>query len=217
MAIISSYYWSGFPFDNLCPTDQSINYTSQWTIKPLSGPELELTLSEEDTIFKYCLQDFFRFDRGEPRFPFVPGFQPEGDEWMTDDQEIVTNIYGWSSIGVAGIVLISFVWGWYKGLRSLFRGAYMAVGDDQTISFSGVPSIHGYIPQVESPVFSFPLLACNIDGIDKGLLDWTDPDRPHSFYDLTKDADVLLRGTDVSSKVVFSQVRHWPPPAKKNQ
>jgi hypothetical protein len=39
-----------------------------------------------------------------------------------------------------------------------------------------------------------------------------DPDHPdYKFYDLTRDAEVLLRGTDVSSKIVFSQVAHYPP------
>jgi hypothetical protein len=60
-------------------------------------------------------------------------------------------------------------------------------------------------------------LACHIDRIDTELLEWTDPDRPHTFYDLTKDADVLLRGTDVSSKVVFSQIAHWPPQSQSKQ
>jgi hypothetical protein len=68
-----------------------------------------------------------------------------------------------------------------------------------------------YIPQVESPVFSYPLLACCVENIDEDMLDWTDPEHPHAFYDLTKDAQSLIRGSDISHKVVFSQVAHWPP------
>lgn len=64
-------------------------------------------------------------------------------------------------------------------------------------------------------VFSYPLLACEIDDIDKEMLDWTDPEHPHAFYDLTKDAKALIRGSDISQKVVFSQVAHWPPEPKK--
>ena len=94
---------------------------------------------------------------------------------------------------------------------TMFRSSYQASGDDQGINFSKVPTISSYIPQVHSKVFSYPLLACNIDRIDCDLLDWTDPDRPFAFYDLTKDAEVLLRGTDVSSKQVFSPVAHRPP------
>lgn len=72
-----------------------------------------------------------------------------------------------------------------------------------------------YIPQVKSTVFSYPLLATNISGLDTGLLEWTDPDRAFEFYDLTKDAERLLRGQFASNKVVFSQVKHWPPLSKR--
>ena len=60
-------------------------------------------------------------------------------------------------------------------------------------------------------MFSYPLLACSVHGIDVEMLDWTDPDHPHAYYDLTLDAQALIRGTDISEKVVFSQVAHWPP------
>jgi len=101
-----------------------------------------------------------------------------------------------------------------KGVVSMFvRGQYKPSGRDMGIDFSDVPNICSYIPSVESTVFSYPLLACRIDDIDDDLLDWTDPDRPHSFYDITKDAEALLNGTvDLTTKVVFSQVAHWPPP-----
>lgn len=89
-------------------------------------------------------------------------------------------------------------------------------GDDQAINFSDVPSMSTYVPQVSSTVYSYPLFACNIDGIDEELFDWTDPDHPHSFYDLTKDADEVLRGLDVSQKHVFSTLRHWPPKEKES-
>ena len=130
---------------------------------------------------------------------------------MTDDQETATDIYGWTSIGVFALIGLSFLWGWSFRLSGLFRGTYKPRGDDQGIHFSDVKSISAYIPQVESPVYPYPLLACSIEGIDKDILDWTDPDRPHEFYDLTKDAAFLLKGLDVSSKMVFSQVAHWPP------
>jgi hypothetical protein len=46
------------------------------------------------------------------------------------------------------------------------------------------------------------------------LLTSSKPDRPYSFYDLTKDAEVLTRGMDISDKIVFSQIAHWVPPKK---
>ena len=106
------------------------------------------------TVFK----DFFRFPRDVKSFPFVAEHQPEGAEWMTDEQETVTNIYGWAAVGVLAIVLLFFITRWYKSFESVFRGTYKACGADQEIAFSDVPSISTYVPQVDSPVFSYPLL-----------------------------------------------------------
>jgi hypothetical protein len=216
MAILSSYYWSGFPFDNICENDTAVasRYVGSWSVQPPEGNAVQVNVAATDPSFHYCLQDFYSFPRDENSFPFISKWQPEGAEWMTDEQETVTDVYGWSSVGVLVVVLLSFLWGWYGGLKGLFHGTYSPRGQDQEINFSDVPSISAYVPQIESPVFAYPLVACSIEGLDEDLFDWTDPDRPFCFYDLTKDAEVLLRGQDVSSKVVFSQIRHWPPDTK---
>jgi hypothetical protein len=60
-------------------------------------------------------------------------------------------------------------------------------------------------------VFSYPLFVCNVDGIGEEVIDWRDPRRPHAFYDLTKDAEKILEGIDVVDRVIFSQMKHWPP------
>jgi hypothetical protein len=213
MAILSSYYWASFPFDNLCSNENDSELSGFWNLT-MADDLIEITLDGSESSYRYCLQDFFRYNATERSFPFASKYQREGGEWMTDDQEIVTDIYGWSAVCVITIVVLSFLWGWYLGCRDMFRGTYDPCGKDQEICMSDVPSINGYVPQVQSAVFSYPLLACNIAGINEDLLEWKDPSRPHSFYDLTKDAEMLLRGTDVSSKVVFSQISHWPP-AKK--
>jgi hypothetical protein len=53
-----------------------------------------------------------------------------------------------------------------------FDALYQAVGSDQNIPFSEVDSRNGYIPQVESPLFSYPLIACDSAKIDPELYDW---------------------------------------------
>ena len=209
MAVLSSFYWAGFPFDNLCQLDQEIgqDYAGTWIV----GNET-IVVEASDPAFGFCLQNFWRYDRDEKRFPFLPEFQRSGAEWMTDEQETVTRLWGWTSVGVIIFVLTKIVLAWWKALRGMFRSTYRPCGDDQHIPFSEVPSISAYIPQVDSNVFSYPLLACTTQDMDPELLDFNDPDRPLEYYDLTRDADVLLHGTDVSSKTVFSQVFHWPPP-----
>lgn len=220
MAVLASYYWAGFPFDNLCVIDDAeypfmnnTKFVGKWTIYPFDLPinQTNITFPSDTEMYQPCLQDFFRFPFSEKAFPFISVFQLEGEEWMTADQEIITDIIGWSSVGVLLLIFIMFIYRSYTSFMEMFRGSYESCGDDMGINFSDVPSISTYIPEVQSPVISYPLLACHIDRIDKELLEWTDPDRPHTFYDLTKDADVLLRGTDVSAKVVFSQIAHWPP------
>jgi len=220
MAVISSYYWSGFPYDNLCENDAAVpaEYVGDFVVQPLSGNATDTMIAADDRSFRYCNQNFIDpGQRGDgPSFPFIAANQPSGARWMTEEQEIITNIYGWSSVGVIAIVAIVFMSGWVDSFMSLFRSSYDAVGDDMNVPFSEVPSISAYIPQVESTMFAYPLLATSCDGIDEELYDWNDPDRPFEFYDLTKDADKLLRGMDVSHKVVFSLVRHWPPTGSSN-
>lgn len=214
MALVSSYYWACFPFDNLCETGTVSEFSGTWK---LVGVAEAVSLDEEDVAYKYCIQDFFRFPRKEDAFPFIPKNQIKGSEWMTEDQEIIANIYGWSAIGVIFIIMLSIVWKWYLAFMTMFRGTYEPCGEDMGINFSDVPSMNSYVPEISSPVFAYPLLAANIDNIDTDLLDWTDPDRPHSYYDLTKDAEVLLRGKNFGNNIVFSQIAHWPPPGKEKK
>lgn len=97
MAIISSYYWSGFPYDNLCAND-SINATYQGDFT-VSGEKVSFT--GEDVDYRFCNQDFMAIGGGFS-FPFVPTMSNEKTnplEWMTDDQIITTTYFGWAAVG----------------------------------------------------------------------------------------------------------------------
>lgn len=219
MSVVSAYSLSGMPFDNLCVNEEERLdpiYLGSWNITTEGSGEKRKATVETNTDnvfdnhpFEYCFQDLFR-TKGRS-FPPLPKWQPEGSEWMTEDQETVVTLNGWFSVVVVIFVLLSFLWIWFNEIKGLFGSTYEPSGEDQHINFSDVPSISTYVPQVTSNVFSYPLLACNIKGIDTNLFEWTDPDRPHSYYDLTKDADELLEGTDISSRTVFSTIRHYPP------
>jgi len=221
MAIISSYYWSGFPFDNLCPND-SINstYEGSFTIFPLDqgndGTGINVTFTPSDVDYRFCNQNFMEPGSGFT-FPFVPTSTSENTnplEWMTDDQITTTTYFGWAALGIAGVVVLRFFYGWFGMFMSLFKSSYSAVGDDQNIPFSKVASRSAYIPQVASPLFAYPLVACNTDKIDEELYDWEDSDRDYRYYDLSKDAKKLLSGLNVEEPPGFSVVRHYPPPSE---
>jgi hypothetical protein len=199
MAVLSSYYWSAFPFDNICSTNTTVSdaYVGEWTVTQLgsktesisigslnvsssktnsSGGNYFAQVNETDSYYEFCLQDFFRYPRGENHFPFIPEFQPEGMEWMNPEQETVTRVYGWSSLVLLFLVVLVFLLMIARALLGVFfKDRYDPTGKDQGINFSDVRSISSYVPQVESKVYSYPLLACNVDLIDHDLLEWTDP------------------------------------------
>jgi hypothetical protein len=81
MAVISSYYWSGFPFDNLCQNG-SINstYVGSMTVFPLdesyTGYGNNLTFTADDMDYRFCNQNFMAIGGG-PTFPFVPTMTSE--------------------------------------------------------------------------------------------------------------------------------------------
>ena len=56
-------------------------------------------------------------------------------------------------------------------------------------------------------------MAVNVDYIGESIFDWSDPDRSHSYYDLTRDAEQLLQGDEDLCHRAFGQIRHWPPGA----
>ena len=64
---------------------------------------------------------------------------------------------------------------------------------------------------MHSPLFPYPLIACDSDAVDEELYEWEDPERPFAFYDLTKDAMKLLQGMDLSHNAGFTKVKYWPP------
>ena len=84
-------------------------------------------------------------------------------------------------------------------------------GSDQRTPFSQNASTSSYVPQVQSNFFTHPLLAVNIDHVDESVFDWSDPERSHSYYDLTRDAEQLLGGNEDMCHRAFGQIRHWPP------
>jgi len=211
MAVISSYAWAGFPYDNLCENeDSAVDNSFSGNITTESGKSRFVSVNAGDSTYRYCLQDLYRTD-GKENFPAVPENQPDGNEWMTDDQEILTRVYGWTSVAVLLLVALKFIFGWYTNVMKMFRGTYKARGDDQGINFSQVQSIDAYVPQVYTNVFSYPLLPCETEKFDKELFDWSDPERDHSYYDLHLDAVELLEGIHAEAEHVFSKVAHWPP------
>jgi len=215
MALLSSYWWSGFPYDNLCENEVIENkYVGVHFIDTVDGGKSEsYVVASNTTSYQYCNQNLLTPDGKQVRFPAIPYWQ-NTTKWMTKDQELVTEIFGWASVCVLGILLLRFAWFAKKSILSLFQVTYEPQGEDKKINFSSVQGISCYIPQVLSTEFSYPLVASCVDGVDTELFEWKDPDKHHEFYNIMQDAKEILFGTERDKELpvnVFSRVYHYPP------
>ena len=78
------------------------------------------------------------------------------------------------------------------------------------IPYSDCPAIDNFIPEVESALFAYPLLLCDISDLDTRLFNWTDPEKKHTYYDITQDAK-KLEGGGTLPEHLFTTVKYWPP------
>jgi len=125
------------------------------------------------------------------RFPPVPSvFETKEFYWMTEDQERLSKIFGWTSVGLLiAFAVIVFGGNILKLIMSLFKGVYKPTGQDQKIDFSSIKDIDGYIPQVRIGSYAYPLLACDIDDVDQTLIGWNDPGTSYDEYNMVFDVD----------------------------
>jgi hypothetical protein len=139
MAVISSFYWSGFPYDNICPNDDidPAYVGKNFTVFPLGADVgIDVSFDAKDVDYFFCNQDLLSPGRGRT-FPFIAAQQPEGDEWMTDDQETVTTFFGWSAVAITAMVILKFLWGWVEMSKSLFYSSYEVREKPATKCFQG--------------------------------------------------------------------------------
>lgn len=86
----------------------SNEYVGSYAAVDGNGVPVTITIEEGDVNYYYCLQDMFRF-KNPVAFPALARFQPEGFEWMTSEQETVSNILGWACVAVLFVVAVIFI------------------------------------------------------------------------------------------------------------
>ena len=189
-ALISAYAWAGFPYDSLCAIeDESLGSAAKTYTNVMIAGDLETISVTQQQYVKFCGQNWRAFvGLG---FPPVADKQPSDAKWMSEDQELLTDIYGWTAVAfVAGFITLFFGSGIIKYFQSWFRGVEKDRGQKQEIDFSSnaevcafcafvamcscssfmfvvLHQIFAYVPQVKVGGFPFPFLACDIDNIDQ--------------------------------------------------
>jgi hypothetical protein len=140
MAVISSLYWSGYPYDNLCDTGEDVkssypNYSGNFTGTIRYSDDafgtkkndtlVDITVSPEDPVYKFCLQDLMKKKEYSVSFPFIPAQQDNREgEWMTPEQEQVSTVFGWTAVVVICLVFIRLALSAYKAIEGSFVGDY---------------------------------------------------------------------------------------------
>jgi hypothetical protein len=117
LAIMSSFYWSAFPFDNLCPTGNALTAAQNGTYTIDSEV---VTVDGTSDMYRFCNQDFL-LRPGGPDFPFIYREDVEGfGEWMSEEQQFLSKLFGWTSVAVLGLVCIKIVSGLAMKVRKQF-------------------------------------------------------------------------------------------------
>ena len=102
--------------------------------------------------------------------------------------------------------------------KSLFRGTWKDDGErDSGQRYSDQKSISCYIPLIKNQNFEYPLIACDVDEIEKSNICWADPVKPFSTYSLARDIKHIQKfakeqGREVNeSNVVLAPIKYWSP------
>eukprot|EP00542_Grammatophora_oceanica_P010709 CAMPEP_0194043292 /NCGR_PEP_ID=MMETSP0009_2-20130614/14957_1 /TAXON_ID=210454 /ORGANISM="Grammatophora oceanica, Strain CCMP 410" /LENGTH=944 /DNA_ID=CAMNT_0038687459 /DNA_START=167 /DNA_END=3001 /DNA_ORIENTATION=- len=181
-AVVAAYSWAQFPYDNVCfgsDTGFAATYTDVQNLHweaPEGFADGVVPVSKDENVL-FCDQNWRAMDG--LGFPPVPSVLQTGDlRWMTDSQETLSRLYGWSSM----VALIAFVVLVFGGtivslFVGLYRGNYTPDGEDQHIDFSS-EEISGYVPQFKVGAFQYPCIAADVDDFDKSLIDFQDPKDP---------------------------------------
>jgi len=193
--IMSAYWWSGFPFDNVSEYDGKYYTVNQDMLSDRKFPALPR----------------FQTEMTQPK-----GI-PEGwIGWMSAStkQEFIVRLTGISSV-VLLCVFVSLVL--FKKIIlmfiSLFSSTYEPQGKNQECDYSELSSSENslYIPQVKGlGLGAFPVLACDISHIEPEYLNWADPDDTTNYDKHNLICDLRELGVDVDGgKQLFSIVKQW--------
>mmetsp|Transcript_25625 Transcript_25625/g.35923 ORF Transcript_25625/g.35923 Transcript_25625/m.35923 type:complete len:236 (+) Transcript_25625:85-792(+) len=209
-SIMTSFHFAGFPFDNACRLEDSTvssNYVGTFVAADLSGAFVNVTIAQDDITHAYCNQDMLRY--GPPAFPATPANQPLGGEWMSEDQQFVCQIFGWTSMLVTiGGLLVMFRRTVIRKIKAVFVNPFEARQSTMQERFSEVLDVFAYVPQIGLPGHSYPTLFCDVSKIGDELISWRDPDHPFEFHNAIYDLPIYDENSDTP---IFSSVHHWSP------
>jgi hypothetical protein len=106
LAITSELFLSAYPCDDLCNTNtiagasETPGFLGSHSLTSLSNESFVATVEEDDTIYRFCDQDFLE------RLPALKNFfSKQHGDWMSSDQENMSFVFGIYAIGVVSLMI----------------------------------------------------------------------------------------------------------------
>jgi len=212
--IQADYNWTSFPFDNVCEASTNVtkSYIGEHNIqltfkeqgelkyKPISEA---IEILSEDENYSFCHQDMY--NRSPRVFPAFPKYQGS-KEWLDNDEKWISIALSWSAIAMlvyVGNEIVIRRLG--ASVYSYFYRSYKTSARAIDTKFSAVPEIKLYVPMMNLPGFTYPLLMCDISGIGEREIGWEDNRHGYDCHNLVK--DVI---NDDQDSIPFSIVKYWP-------
>lgn len=210
LSILSSYWWSAFPYDNLCSVDSTDTPTQAPTNISLTDdnlfpPGYDIFVESEfknETVYEYCNQNLLFKE-----FPVE-----EHNSWMTEDQRHMANLFGWSSLAVLVLMALFFSFLALRHIFRFFKSDYSPDGRDMEIPFSTLEDNCTYIPQVETKQTPYPFIVGNVSDMNPELFDWVSAEHSYDYYNVTLDLKDILTPAELeeaSAKTLFSIVKDY--------
>lgn len=191
-AVLSSYSFSGFPYDNACNAGSVVDdaYVGDYSAYDMDGREVEISVQENDPNYFYCSQDMLRYNPAV--FPPIASKQPYGQKWMTGDQEQSADLLGFTALGIVVFFSLRLIYLFIIiPIMPQFFSSHEPRGGVGMQKFSEVKEICAYVPQAKLYGYPFPLILCDLCFIDNNYIGWTSPRYPHEFYSIVNDIPAL--------------------------
>jgi hypothetical protein len=210
LLLMSELYWSAYPFDNVCETNQTVggsqiasslvgvhNLVVVATLQPI---DQVVIVDKADPLYRYCDQNYLEHLSGLLAF-----FEMETEDWMSGDQQYLTYMAGLMCVTFATIlILVQCKYDILPLIGQAIWGGYHTVERDSKSKFSDKQDIRAYVPQETHPLLSFPLLACDGRGIEPARIGMRG-----TQYQSVQDDVMYLTDTKSLNSPVLSMVQRW--------
>jgi hypothetical protein len=136
LATMSLFYWSAYPFDNVCEADEFVDsssypgYIGTNTVMTAGASssktsnQIQVTLHGDGTekVYRFCDEDYLERVRALLRF-----FQAEKDDWMSPDQQVLTFLFGIFYVAVLAIIsIVALVRDIWPHMRGVVKGNFVS-------------------------------------------------------------------------------------------